>query len=129
MNNIPVDQTKLQRVISTTLRSGVTVAAAIGVCGGLLHLTTEGAQQINFHVFEGAGSPYASIPGILQALAGSYHAERGLAVVQVGILVLLLTPILRVALSIVGFAMEKDRMYVLITSVVLMTLMASVLLH
>ncbi len=89
MNNIPVDQTKLQRVISTTLRSGVTVAAAIGVCGGLLHLTTEGVQQINFHAFEGAGSPYAFILGILQALAGSNHAERGLAVVQVGILALL----------------------------------------
>ncbi len=129
MNNMPLDQTKLQRVISTTLRSGVTMAAAIGVSGGILCLATQGTQPVDCHVFEGTRSPYASVVGIIHALHGGNYAQRGLAMVQVGILVLLLTPILRVALSIVGFAMERDRMYVLITSVVLVTLMVSVLLH
>jgi uncharacterized membrane protein len=129
MKSIPLDQTNLQRLISITLRTGVTVAAGIGIVGGLLYLTTQGGQQVNFHAFGGDRSPYASLVGVAGTLDGGNHAERGLAIVQVGIAVLLLTPILRVALSIVGFAMEKDRMYVLITSVVLVTLMVSVLLH
>jgi uncharacterized membrane protein len=55
--------------------------------------------------------------------------RRGLAIAQVGIICLLLTPIIRVALSIIGFAMERDRVYVVITSVVLGTLICSMLLH
>jgi uncharacterized membrane protein len=44
-------------------------------------------------------------------------------------MILLLTPILRVAFSVIGFAMESDRLYVAITCIVLATLMGSLLLH
>jgi uncharacterized membrane protein len=55
--------------------------------------------------------------------------NRGLAIAQVGIICLLLTPIIRVALSIVGFALERDRVYVVITALVLATLTCGMLLH
>lgn len=129
MKKIALERTKLQRIISTTLRSGVAAASVIGVCGGTLYLLGQGAQKVDFHLFAVAGVPYSSLAGIEQALCCPDRAQRDLAIAQLGILVLLLTPILRVALSVLGFLLEKDRMYVLITSTVLVTLTASILLH
>jgi len=54
---------------------------------------------------------------------------RGLSIAQIGIMLLLATPVIRVIFSIFGFAAEKDRAYVLITCIVLVTLTASICLH
>ncbi|MBN9656769.1 MAG: DUF1634 domain-containing protein [Acidobacteria bacterium] len=122
---------KLQQIISATLRGGVIVAASAGLIGGLLYLFSRPPVPM-FATFTGSGTPYASPSEVLR-LAFAAHGEgleaRGLAIAQLGILSLLLTPILRVAFSIVGFAMERDRTYVLITAAVLVALTGSILLH
>jgi uncharacterized membrane protein len=129
MKNIVQEQTTLQNVISLTLRSGVFAASAIGIVGGVLYMLCHGAEPVSFGTFIGTESPFSSSAKLLSALQSSDSSLRALAVVQIGILVLLLTPITRVALSIVGFALERDRLYVLITTAVLLTLLTSVLLH
>jgi uncharacterized membrane protein len=132
VNTIKFTDMKLQRLIGATLRSGVMVASVTGIIGGLLFLTVSGATPVSFHLFEGTRSPYA-FPGLMlrQAfeLHGGSQAERGLAITQLGVMGLLLTPIVRVVFSIIGFAMEHDRTYVAITCIVLATLMCSLLLH
>jgi uncharacterized membrane protein len=129
MNQAALGESKLQRVISIALRTGVTVASVIGIVGGMLFLARHGAQPVSFRLFDGTNSPYASVTAVGKALNSGDHSTRDLAIAQLGIVVLLLTPIIRVALSIVGFLMERDRAYVVITSVVLVTLMASVFLR
>ncbi|MEG9437363.1 DUF1634 domain-containing protein [Edaphobacter sp. HDX4] len=132
MTNIGMTGTKLQRIIGLTLRSGVIAASATGILGGVLFLATHGGQLVSFHVFEGTQSPYSSPAKIVQAALKSHSGDRplrGLAIAQLGIMMLLLTPIIRVAFSIVGFAIERDRIYVVITSIVLATLIASLLLR
>jgi uncharacterized membrane protein len=124
-----VEDQHLQKVVSMTLRSGVTTASVVSAIGGLLFLIANGRQTVDFHTFAGTNSPFTSLASITHALFGSDAAASKLAIVQVGVLILLLTPVLRVALSIVGFAMEKDHTYVLITAIVLMTLMCSIILH
>ncbi|QOY86141.1 DUF1634 domain-containing protein [Paludibaculum fermentans] len=122
---------KLQQIISTTLRGGVIVAAAVGLTGGALYLFSQPPVP-TFAVFGGSGTPYAS-PTQVMRLAFAAHGEglqaRGLAIAQLGILCLLLTPILRVAFSIVGFALERDWAYVMITAAVLLALTGSILLR
>jgi len=120
---------RLQTVISLTLRSGVLLAGSIGVCGGSLFLIGHGTEHVNFGSFAGTDSPFTSAAKVITALHSEDSAIRDLAVVQIGIFALLLTPIVRVALSVVGFALERDHTYVAITSVVLLTLLVSVLLH
>jgi uncharacterized membrane protein len=122
--------TKLQHLIGATLRSGVIVASLTGIVGGTIFLTVHGGQPVTFHSFEGAKTAYASPLHIVrQALAPAAAGDRGLAIAQLGIIMLLLTPIIRVAFSVIGFAMENDRLYVAITCVVLATLIGSLLLH
>jgi uncharacterized membrane protein len=52
---------------------------------------------------------------------------RGRGLIQLGLLFLIATPIARVAFSIVGFAIERDRMYVVFTLIVLAILLYSLL--
>jgi uncharacterized membrane protein len=132
MNGVRLAETKLQRLIGTTLRTGVIAASVTGVVGGVIFLAAHGGQSVSFRVFDGAASPYTSPEQMLhQALAwhSGDHANQGLAITQLGILVLMLTPIIRVAFSIIGFSMERDLIYVAITSTVLAILLGTLLLR
>jgi uncharacterized membrane protein len=129
---VDIQDKQLQKVISLTLRTGVLTAVLVGLVGGVLYLQAHGRESISFHTFSGASTPFASPSQVLHQALFPHElgvGRRGLAIAQVGIICLLLTPIIRVALSIIGFAMERDRVYVVITSVVLSTLICSMLLH
>jgi uncharacterized membrane protein len=130
MNGTPAMDTKLQHLIGATLRSGVIAASLTGIAGGAIFLAAHSGQLVTFHTFEGANPAYASPRQIVrQALAPVGNTNWGLAIAQLGIMILLLTPIIRVAFSVIGFAMENDRLYVAITCIVLATLVGSLLLH
>ncbi|MEG9436189.1 DUF1634 domain-containing protein [Edaphobacter sp. HDX4] len=131
-SSVDIQDKQLQRLISFTLRSGVLTAVVVGLLGGIMFLRFHSTDPVAFHTFEGAHSTFASPREIVKEAFHTHIAgeeNRGLAIGQLGIICLLLTPIIRVALSIVGFAMERDRVYVVITAAVLATLTCSMLLH
>ena len=109
-------QTEL--VISHVLRGGVIASAAVILLGVLwfyLQMAITGHAALGYpHTFG----------GIIRRL---FHGEP-LALVALGLLILLLTPILRVAISIVVFALEHDWRYTVITVLVLIILLVSLLL-
>jgi uncharacterized membrane protein len=77
--------------------------------------------------FAPPGSPghFPTAPGeILRAAV----AGKPYAIIELGILVLIATPALRVALSVGFFISERDRFYVVITLLVLAVLVASFVL-
>jgi len=122
---------KLQRMISLTLRGGVLSAGILGSIGAILYLS-HSSSLTDFRSFQGANIPFASLQQILRQalLSGNESWQlRGLFLAQLGILLLLLTPILRVLFSMVGFALEGDRVYVLITLAVMLVLAVSTCLH
>lgn len=122
---------RLQLLISWTLRGGLLTASALGVVGGALFMATH-PTGASFAHFTGNTAAFNQPGQILhQALAPSGEALelRGLSIVQIGILVLLMTPVLRVLFSVVGFALEGDRSYVAITLLVLIVLTVSICLH
>ena len=105
-------------VISHVLRSGVIVSAAVILLGVLWFYL-----QMAFTGHAALGFPH-TFGGIIRRL---FHGEP-LALVALGLLILLLTPILRVAISIVVFALERDWRYTVITVLVLVILLISLLL-
>lgn len=124
--------TQLQRLISFTLRTGVLTAILIGVFGGTIFFQSHRTDPVSFKVFTGKQSLYASpLKTVQQAIHPQIEDKenRGLAIAQVGIICLLLTPIIRVVFSIFGFALERDMTYVVITTIVLTTLTFSLLMH
>jgi uncharacterized membrane protein len=72
------------------------------------------------------------VPAELSSLDGIFHGAVGgqaLAVIQLGILVLIATPVARVLFSMLGFALERDWMYVGVTAIVLVLLLYSLFNH
>jgi uncharacterized membrane protein len=102
------------------LRLGVVTSVAVMLCGigfSFVHGTVS-VQRMESDGFE--YRPTAIWSGIL--------AGHGKSIIEAGIYMLLLTPILRIAASIALFAFsEHDWLYVLITSVVLLLTLAGLL--
>jgi uncharacterized membrane protein len=114
---------QVERAISVLLRAGVLLAALVVLAGGILYLAHHGSARPNYHAFQGEPADLRS-PGLVirSALTG-----RSDAIIQLGLLLLILTPIARVAFSVVAFGMERDRMYVIMTLIVLGVLLYSLI--
>jgi uncharacterized membrane protein len=111
---------RMDLLISYVLRGGVTLSAGLLILGALLYYA---------HTFS-SGTP-AHPPPFPHTLAGVFHGlAQGdpLAILSLGLLVLLLTPVARVVVSILAFARERDWLYVAITTLVLLILLVSFLL-
>lgn len=114
---------RVELALAMLLRAGVIVAAMLVLVGGLLHLVLHGGQRPDYRHFAGEPGDLQH-PGRIFALA-LHGSPEGL--IQLGVLVLLATPVLRVGFSLLAFARERDRTYVVLTSVVLVVLLLSVL--
>jgi uncharacterized membrane protein len=113
----------IEQIVSVILRSGVLISGTIVFLGGLLFLARHGGERVNYHSFH---RQPASDRLLHEIIAGAF-ARRARSVIQLGVLLLVATPIARVAFSIVGFALERDRLYVVITTIVLAILMYSLI--
>jgi uncharacterized membrane protein len=116
-----VTDQRLEVIISKLLRTGVMISAAVVLLGAGCYLSKHGGQQPAYRVFEGAPEAYRSISGVVHAAARLDCP----AVIQLGLLLLILTPIARVGLALAGFALERDGTYVALTAVVLAILVYS----
>ncbi len=105
------------------LRYGVLLSAAIVIVGGAIYLARHGHEQPAFRSFSGEPEQFTNLTMIFEyAWMGS-----GRAIIQVGVLVLIATPIARIIFSIIGFIKEKDVLYTGITLFVLGVIIASLL--
>jgi uncharacterized membrane protein len=100
------------------LQLGVLVAAAVVVIGGAGLLAQHGAAPADFHTFRGATEPLHDIGSILR---GARQLDSR-AIVQLGLVLLIATPVARVALTFVAFLVRRDRLYAALSLVVLMLL-------
>lgn len=112
---------KVEIVIGNLLRVGVTSAAAVVLVGAAVFLTRHGFEHANYHVFAGEPSDLRTFRGIAWATLRG----RGRGIIQLGLLLLLATPVARVAFAAFAFAMERDWLYVAVSTIVLLVLLYS----
>ena len=114
---------RMDGIMGRLLRTGVILAAAFVLAGGVVFLARHPTPVTNYHVFQGEPEELRTVPGIFhEALA--FHG-RGL--IQLGLLILIATPIARVAFSVVAFLYQRDWTYVVVTLIVLGLLVYSLL--
>jgi uncharacterized membrane protein len=118
-----MDDRRLETVIGQLLRAGVLLAAATVLLGGALYLAGRHADRVNYQAFVAGGPDTRTLDGIVRSAA---HFES-LGIIQFGLLLLIATPVARVALAIAGFALERDRLYTMVSVIVLLILLASLL--
>jgi len=114
---------RIEDIIGNLLRAGVMLSAVVVLCGAGVYLARHPSERVNYHAFHGEPPDYTTIGGIFHTAFGLHG--RGL--IQLGLLLLIATPVARVAFSIWGFAAEHDRMYVVFTVIVLTVLLYSLL--
>ena len=112
---------RVETIVGNLLRIGVTLSALIILAGGVVFLARHGTEPANYRIFRGEPSDLRHVHGIVRTAVGL----RGRGIIQLGLLLLIATPIARVAFSLFGFAEEKDRMYMGFTGIVLIILLYS----
>jgi uncharacterized membrane protein len=113
----------LEVTLGNLLRWGTIVSAAVVLAGGCLFLATHGHEAPHYATFTGETSPLRSVREIVAEAA----ELRGRAIIQLGLLLLVATPIARVVGALVGFALRRDRSYVVISALVLSALLYGLL--
>ncbi|MBD2560155.1 MULTISPECIES: DUF1634 domain-containing protein [Nostoc] len=112
---------QLKYLLSNFLKYGVLIASSVVLLGGILYLIHHGAEPAGYHFFQGEPSEFSSPVGVVKAvLSGS---DRG--IIQLGLLLLIATPIVRVFISLLAFLLQREYIYVIVTLLVLSSLIYS----
>ncbi len=116
-----ISDARIDEIIGNLLRAGVIVSSLIVLIGGGLYLTRHGTEAPDYHIFHGEPSDLRSVLGIMKDV--STISSRGM--IQFGLLVLIATPVMRVFFTVVSFTIQRDRVYVGVTLIVLAVLLFS----
>lgn len=118
-----MDDKNAEQIIGHLLRAGVLLSAFVVLLGGVLYLRQAAHVRRDYHTFHGITPSLKTIPGVLHR-AAKFDPE---SIIQLGLLLLITTPVARVAFSIAAFALERDWLYVGITLLVLGVLFFSLM--
>jgi uncharacterized membrane protein len=117
----PTDK-EIDLSIAAMLRFGVTLAAIVVFIGGLLslrHPRHATPDYVHFHA-------EAALSTITSIFRGAFHLDPP-SIIQLGLLLLIATPVVRVMFCVVGFARQRDRLYIAISGTVLAILLFSLI--
>jgi len=105
----------VEQLIGRLLQIGVAAAAVVTIIGGALLLIQHGSARPSYSVFHGQPDYLTSLGGIARGV----RELRSESIVQLGIVLLIATPVARVAFTLVAFILQRDRVYVVVTLIVL----------
>lgn len=111
----------IELALARLLQTGVGLAALVVLLGALRFLSIHGGEHPQYGTFSGEPEDLSRVDGIVHAAV----ALRGRGLIQLGLLILIATPVARVFFSLVAFVLERDRTYVILTAFVLLLLLAS----
>jgi len=105
----------LEIIMGNLLRFGVLFSAIVVVTGAFIYLQQHSFDKSAYTRFAGEPERLTEYKRIWQTA----FQGRGRSIIQLGLLFLIATPIARIVFSIVGFVLEKDMLYAIITCIVL----------
>jgi uncharacterized membrane protein len=112
------DDRRMEVMMGRLLQIGVLLASALVLFGGALYLHARAGSPVDYRNFTSERANLRHPAELLRLVA----AGDGAAIIQLGLLLLIATPVARVVFAVVGFAIERDRLYVAISLVVLAVL-------
>jgi uncharacterized membrane protein len=119
---------QVELTISYLLRGGVVLSILLIVAGTIITFAQQPSYVSQPSELQRLITPGTKFPHTLPDLMAALSQFRGEAVVTLGLLVLIATPVMRVAISILAFIYQGDRVFTLITTVVLCLLLLSLVL-
>jgi uncharacterized membrane protein len=111
----------VEQLIGQVLRYGVLLSGSVAIIGGIWYLFQQGSAIPHYSNFSGEPAGYTSFTGIYKGLLTGSAKE----IIQLGVVILIATPIIRIIFSLISFILEKDRLYTIITLIVLCIILFS----
>jgi uncharacterized membrane protein len=116
---------RVEKWVGLMLRTGVLLAAAVVLIGGALYMAQNRGPRPDYSKFQGEPAAFATLRGAATGVA----TLEPRSIIMFGLLLLIATPVARVAMCVAGFAFERDRLYVAVSTLVLLILLYSVFFH
>ena len=106
---------RMEKLIGLLLLVGLLASALTVVVGGVFYVSRHGSDAVHYRIFRGEPSDLRTLGGVWS------DVERGSArgVIQFGLILLVAVQLIRVGLTGILFAVNRDRLFVVITSLVL----------
>jgi uncharacterized membrane protein len=111
----------LEQVIGELLRYGVIASSVVVLAGGIIYLVRHGGQLPQYHEFRGEPDKMRKPVLMWEAV---WRGE-GRPLIQLGLLILVATPIARILFSFIGYLLEKDYLYAVLTVIVLAVILCN----
>jgi len=113
---------RMDLIIGNLLRIAVIISALFVIVGAVFYLWHHGLEKPNYSVFAGVPKNLHNLGEIIE----DAWRIKSLGIMQLGLLLLIFTPVARVAYSVIAFLIQRDYMYVVFTLIVLTILLLSI---
>ncbi|HVU99064.1 MAG TPA: DUF1634 domain-containing protein [Puia sp.] len=111
----------LEQIIGSLLRNGVLASSVVVLAGGIVYLVRHGGRYPEYHHFQGEPDKMRKPLLMWEAV---WRGE-GRPLIQLGLLILVATPIARILFSFIGYLLEKDYLYAVLTAIVLLVILCN----
>lgn len=112
---------KVEQIIGILLRVGVSLSATLVFAAGIAYLWQNHTVRVSYQQFHGETAALTSVGGVIRGAA----SLDPLKLIQLGLLILVATPVARVLFAAFAFALERDWLYVVVSLIVFAVLMAT----
>ena len=116
---------RIETVVGVMLRTGVMLAAVVVLAGGMLYMFQNHGPRPDYRQFHGEPHRLMDFGSIMHGVA----AGDARSIIMLGLLVLVATPVARVVMCVAGFLLERDKLYVAVSTIVLAILVYSLFFH
>lgn len=118
-SNEHFDDRKMEIMMGRLLQVGVLLASFVMLIGGIGYIRAHHGATPNYRAFESEPQALRHVGGVMSGVASGDPA----AIIQLAVLLLIATPVARVLFALVAFGVERDKLYVGISAIVLAVLL------
>lgn len=113
------DDQRMEIIMGRLLQFGVLLASLVMLVGGILYMRSHHGETPDYRVFKSEPRALRHIPGVGHGVAAGEPA----AIIELAVLLLIATPVARVAFALIAFAIERDKLYIVVSTIVLAVLL------
>lgn len=113
------DDRLMEVIMGRLLQVGVLLASLVMLIGGILYTRAHAGEVPNYRAFSSEPQRLRHFDGVLQGIKAGDPA----AIIQLAVLLLIATPVARVVFALIGFSIERDKLYMTVSAFVLAVLL------
>jgi uncharacterized membrane protein len=113
------DDRRMELIMGRLLQIGVFLASLVMLAGGLLYVKVHHGSTPDYRVFKSEPEALRHVGGVVKGIESGEPA----AIILLAVLLLIATPVARVVFALVAFVVERDKLYIGVSAVVLAVLL------